>query len=137
MTRFADKVVIVTGSSSGIGQAVILAFAKEGAAVVLHGTMILAFAKEGAAVVLHGTSQERIQKTKTLLLEEKVPENKILVVEGPIENEEIQDKLINETIAKFGKIDVLVNNAGLMNANGVDLNSVENYDYVFSVNVRA
>ena len=121
MARFADKVVIVTGSSSGIGRAV-----------------ILAFAKEGASVVLHGTNEERIQKTKSLLLEEKVPEDRILVVAGEIEEEETQDTLVNETIAKFGKIDILVNNAAVLRKPGIEDNaSLENLDYLYNINYRS
>uniref|UniRef100_A0AC34QSB5 Uncharacterized protein n=1 Tax=Panagrolaimus sp. JU765 TaxID=591449 RepID=A0AC34QSB5_9BILA len=120
MGKFDGKVVIVTGSSAGIGQAV-----------------ILAFAKEGASVVLHGTNGERIEETRKLLEQLGVSEAKLLIVQGDISDENVQDRLIEETVEKFEKIDVLVNNAGLTKKDGTDYHSVENFDYVMSVNVRA
>uniref|UniRef100_A0A7E5A011 Short-chain dehydrogenase n=1 Tax=Panagrellus redivivus TaxID=6233 RepID=A0A7E5A011_PANRE len=120
MSRFADKVVIVTGSSAGIGKAAILGFAKEGASVVLHGTNAVRLAE--AEKTLHAAG---------------VPESRILKVQSGLDEEASQDKLINETIARFGKIDVLVNNAGVGRKPGTDASLMEHYDYVFAVNVRA
>uniref|UniRef100_A0A914YS39 Uncharacterized protein n=1 Tax=Panagrolaimus superbus TaxID=310955 RepID=A0A914YS39_9BILA len=101
MGRFQDKVVIITGSSNGIGQAA-----------------LLDFAKEGANVVLHGLNSDRIKETE---------QNQKATLQ----------KLINEPLKKWGKIDVVVNNAGLGFKTGHDLYSIENYDFVFAVNVRA
>ena len=121
MGRFEGKVVIVTGSSSGIGQAV-----------------LLGFAKEGASVVIHGVNQKRLQDTETLLKENGISEDRFLIVRGEIEDEEVQEQIIEDTVAKFGKIDVLVNNAGVGSKVGVDdLSSVENLDYVMNINFRA
>uniref|UniRef100_A0A7E4ZY07 NAD(P)-binding protein n=1 Tax=Panagrellus redivivus TaxID=6233 RepID=A0A7E4ZY07_PANRE len=120
MSRFADKAVIVTGSSAGIGKAV-----------------ILGFAKEGASVVLHGTNTERLAEAEKVLHDAGIPESRILKVQGYLNEDATHDKIINETIARFGKIDVLVNNAGVYKKPGVTTNDTENFDYVFAVNVRA
>jgi NAD(P)-dependent dehydrogenase (short-subunit alcohol dehydrogenase family) len=120
MGRFEGKSIIVTGSSSGIGQ-----------------SALVAFAKEGAFVTVHGTNSERIEKTRQLLAEASIDESKILIIEGSIEKEETVQNLISKTLEKFGKIDVLVNNAGISNAAGKDPSSIENFDQVMAVNVRA
>lgn len=119
MSRFEGKVVIVTGSSSGIGQAI-----------------LLAFFCEGAYVVLHGSNTERIKNTEKLLIKNGAIKNRYLVVQGEIQDEAIQDKIINETVTKFGKIDVLINNAGVGIKAGADPLSMENFDYVMNVNYR-
>ncbi|KAI6218805.1 Oxidoreductase, short chain dehydrogenase/reductase family protein [Aphelenchoides besseyi] len=117
---FKGKVVIVTGSSSGIGQS----------------TAEL-FAAKGANVTIHGQNEERLQKTVELLKKNGVSECRLLVVRGLIEKEETRKQLINETIKKFGRLDVLVNNAAATLKPGTDANSFESYDYVMGINVRA
>ncbi|KAI6221485.1 FabG [Aphelenchoides fujianensis] len=65
-------------------------------------------------------------------------DKKILEVVGPIEKEETRQKLVDETIKKFGRLDVLVNNAGLSHRSDLgDPNSLENLDYVLNVNVKS
>uniref|UniRef100_A0A7E4VRY1 SDR family oxidoreductase n=1 Tax=Panagrellus redivivus TaxID=6233 RepID=A0A7E4VRY1_PANRE len=56
--------------------------------------------------------------------------------QGELTNDATHDKIIDETIARFGKIDVLVNNAGVFKKPG-DASYIESFDYVFAVNVRA
>uniref|UniRef100_A0A914QAP3 Uncharacterized protein n=1 Tax=Panagrolaimus davidi TaxID=227884 RepID=A0A914QAP3_9BILA len=118
--RFEGNVVIVTGSSAGIGR-----------------SALIAYAKEGASVVLHGINPERIQQTEKALKDAGIPAEKYLIIAGPIEKEEIQQKLIDETIAKFGRLDVLVNNAGLTVGKNMNPLTIENFDFVMSVNLRA
>ena len=121
MSRFNGKVVIVTGSSSGIGQGV-----------------LLGFAKEGASVVIHGVNQQRLYDTEALLKENGIPESRFLTIQGEVQDEKVQEKLINDTVAKFGRLDVLVNNAGVVFKHGItDHSSVENFDYVLNINFRA
>ncbi|KAI6238564.1 hypothetical protein M3Y99_00680100 [Aphelenchoides fujianensis] len=119
---FADKVVIVTGSSSGIGQ-----------------DCAVLFATEGAAVTIHGQNEERLKETLAQLKQSGVSiDKKILQVVGPIEKEKTRQKLVDETIKKFGRLDVLVNNAGLSHRSDLgDPNSLENLDYVMDVNVKS
>ncbi|KAI6216563.1 3-oxoacyl-[acyl-carrier-protein] reductase FabG-like [Aphelenchoides fujianensis] len=114
------KVVIVTGSSSGIGQ---------DAAVL--------FAQRGASIVIHGQSNERLQETENLLRNAGINEKRWLRIVGPIEDEGTQRKLIDETVAKFGRLDVLVNNAGLYRRSDLDPESMENLDYLTDVNLKS
>ena len=81
----------VSGSSSGIGQA---------AAEI--------FAKEGAFVTLHGQNAERMQQSVDLLKKQGVTDEHILVVLGPIEEDKTRQTLVDSTVKKFGKLDVLV-----------------------------
>uniref|UniRef100_A0A1I7YQ42 SDR family NAD(P)-dependent oxidoreductase n=1 Tax=Steinernema glaseri TaxID=37863 RepID=A0A1I7YQ42_9BILA len=89
--KFAGKVVIVTGSSSGIGQGI-----------------ALLLAQQGAAVTIHGRSLDGLKETEKLLTDSGVNPHKILTVQGDIVEPETAEKLVNETVEKFGQIDVLV-----------------------------
>ncbi|KAI6218387.1 hypothetical protein M3Y99_01710500 [Aphelenchoides fujianensis] len=117
---FVDKAVIITGSSSGIGQA-----------------SSLLFAKKGANITIHGQNAEKLQRAVELRQSLGIADSKFLSVCGPIENESVQKRLIDKTVAKFGRVDVLVNNAGLTNRNDLEPNALENFDHVMNVNVRA
>ncbi|KAI6208865.1 hypothetical protein M3Y96_00160300 [Aphelenchoides besseyi] len=119
---FEGKVVVITGSSFGIGRGI-----------------ALAFGREGASVTIHGRSVSGLKDCKKFLIENQIPAERILKVIGAAEDEDVQRTLINETIQKFGRLDVLVNNAGCYHKSGLDtaIESLENFDYVFNLNVRA
>ena len=93
--RFKDKVVIVTGGSRGIGRATAVAFGKEGASVVVN---YVKADKEADSVV---TQIKRFG-------------SKAIAVKCDVSNEEQVKKMIESTIKNFGKLDVLVNNAGIV-----------------------
>ncbi|CAL2040252.1 unnamed protein product [Caenorhabditis brenneri] len=95
MSRFIEKVAIVTGSSNGIGRAT---------AVLL--------ASEGAKVTITGRDSARLEETKQAILKEGVPEGNINSVVADITSSEGQDLLISSTLEKFGKVNILINNAG-------------------------
>jgi len=86
-----DKVAIVTGASSGIG----LASAKE-------------LLKRGAKVVLAARSTEKLQS-----IEKELNNPNVLIVPTDVSKEEDCKNLIDETIKKYNKIDILINNAGI------------------------
>jgi NADP-dependent 3-hydroxy acid dehydrogenase YdfG len=72
-----------------------------------------------------------------LLRKANVSDDKILVVCGQINCESTVKTLVNESLAKFGRIDVLVNNAGTYEKSGQsDHLSMESYDYIFDVNLK-
>jgi len=91
--RFKDKVVIVTGASSGIGEAI----ARE-------------FARLKSKVVLAARSEERL---RVIIDEITLSGIEAIYVKTDVSIEEDCRKLIERTIARFGKIDILVNNAGI------------------------
>lgn len=92
--RLEDKVVLLTGGSSGIGKEMSVLFAKEGAKVV--------------AVA------RREEKLKEIAEASKEFAGEILACEGDVTKQEDIDKMVDFTMEKYGRIDVLVNNAGVM-----------------------
>ncbi|MEI2264897.1 SDR family NAD(P)-dependent oxidoreductase [Erwinia sp. CGal63] len=90
MARFQQKVVVVTGAGSGIGQA-----AAE------------RFASEGASVVLVGRTKEKLEKTQALLAQ-----GEHLVAPCDVGEAEQVEQLAKTVQEKYGRVDVLVNNAG-------------------------
>ena len=92
MSFFADKVIIVTGASSGIG----LASAR-------------LFGREGAKVVMAARSLDRLEA----LAGGVAPEDRVLCVKCDVSREEECRALVERTVERFGRIDILVNNAGI------------------------
>lgn len=121
--RFQDKVVIVTGSSNGIGRAT-----------------ALLFAEEGAKVTITGRSDEALQATKKGMQSVGAKDADILAIVGDLIDESIQKKIVEDTVSRFGGIDILVNNAGgTAPSNTVEQGfeqTMEAYDYVMNLNTR-
>ncbi|MEP2234782.1 MAG: SDR family oxidoreductase [Alteripontixanthobacter sp.] len=93
--RLAGKVAIVTGADSGIGRAVAVLFAREGADIV-----IVYFADE---------ETRDAQKTRSIVESEG---RKAICMQGDLGRKDFADKVVAQTIDTFGRLDVLVNNAG-------------------------
>tara|TARA_R110002072_G_scaffold282436_1_gene445389 strand:- start:653 stop:1405 length:753 start_codon:yes stop_codon:yes gene_type:complete len=110
-----DKVVIITGAGSGIGKA-----------TAIH------FAKFGATVVVSDINLEKAQ----LVAEEIVTNGgKTLPIKANVAKFEDVEKLIKQTVAEFGKLDVLVNNAGIgPNLLRTHESTLRDWDRVISVN---
>ncbi|MGI8745576.1 MAG: SDR family oxidoreductase [Bryobacteraceae bacterium] len=90
--KLDNKVAIITGADSGIGRAVAIAFAKEGADVT----------------VAYLNEHEDANETKRLV-EEKG--RRCLLISGDVGNENFCGRIVEKTVAEFGKLDILVNNA--------------------------
>ncbi|CAH2051682.1 unnamed protein product, partial [Iphiclides podalirius] len=115
---FKDRVVIVTGSSSGIGASTAIGFAKEGARVVIVGR--------------NGTKLEDIRKKC------EKHGKKPLVLKADVSKDADGKRIVDETVKKFGRIDVLINNAGILEK--VDItgeNFMEGFDRIINVNLRS
>ena len=99
--KLKDKIVLVTGSSRGIGKATALLFAKEGASIVLnyHISEIEPDALDNIKSVMNDTEKSGAET---------------IIIEADVSNEDQVKKMIDETISKFGRIDILVNNAGVV-----------------------
>lgn len=103
-----NKVVIITGASSGIGRA-----------------CAEKFGNEGAKLVITGRNETNLQETALWLINKGI---EVLAVQSDVAIKEDCKRIIDETIAKYGKIDVLINNAGIsMRAilNDTDLSVIE------------
>ncbi len=118
MTRLQDKVCIITGSASGMGEAEAKAFAQNGAKLIIADQNLEQANK--VAQEICATGQEafafQVDVTKPKQLED----------------------LVNYSIEKFGKIDVIVNNAGIFDkyVNSLDT-SEELWDLIFDINVKS
>lgn len=113
--KFIDKTVVVTGSRRGIGLGIALAFAKEGANIVLNATSEI--------------DQE--------ILELFTPySGEVLSVVGDISKFEVAESLVEQTIEKFSKIDVLINNAGITRDGLVLKMKEKDFDDVIDVNLK-
>lgn len=111
---FAGKVAVVTGASSGIGRATALAFAREGASVVL-------VSRDQAA--LEAVAAEAAGPTAVVAADVMATDTPARVVQAAIE--------------RFGGIDVLVNAAGIIGTASTDQTQDELFDRMFAINVRA
>ena len=115
--RLKDRVAIVTGSSRGIGRAIALRFADEGAKVVVNW---VGGEKAAAEVV------DEIKKKGTEALSVRADVSRLADVRS----------LVQSTIDRFGQIDVLVNNAGVMFTRGVLETSEDDWDRTIDVNLK-
>lgn len=114
--RLKDKSIVVTGASSGMGKAI-----------------VERFVKEGAFVVAVARRKERLDALKESLAQEK---GQVLVFQGDVSKKEDNEKMIELAVQHFGKLDVLVNNAGIMDdMSGIGDATDEKYEQVMKVNV--
>ena len=114
---FHGKVVWVTGSSSGIGEATIKEFASLGADVVIH-------------YYQHKEQAESIEK-----FIQSHYQVETLLVQGDVANEEDVKRMVEEILNKFGQIDVLVNNAGIAIDTTFEDKTVDNFRRTLDVNL--
>jgi 3-oxoacyl-[acyl-carrier protein] reductase len=117
MGRLTGKVAIVTGSSSGIGKAIALRYGAEGARVVVTARRLL----------LCEQTVEQI----------KAKGGEAWAIQTDVADEQQVERLIAETVTRYGRLDVLVNNAGII-AGGRRLaeTSTKDFDAVMNVNLR-
>ncbi|KAL2810317.1 hypothetical protein BJX63DRAFT_402342 [Aspergillus granulosus] len=116
MSRLTGKVALVTGASRGIGRATALALAKDGASVVVN-------------YVSSSAAAEQVVN--------EIGADRAIAIQADVSKKEDIARLIKETVDRFGKIDTLVLNAGLLWQKG-DLLSIkeEDFDTLFAANVK-
>lgn len=119
--KLQDRVAIVTGGDSGIGRAVALAFAREGADVVLS--------------YLEGEQEDG--KETARLVEDAG--RRAVLVPGDLTDEAVCQQVVDRTVSEFGRVDILVNNAAYQMAQpgGIADISTEQLDRVMKTNLYA
>ncbi len=111
-----DKVAIITGASRGIGRAIALGFAKEGAKVAVN-------------YVKNGEAAERVRN------EIRSCGGTAEVVRADVSSRNEVDAMMTETLDRFGRIDVLVNNAAIVLGKHMIDTTAQEWDDVFKVNI--
>ncbi|MBE5666532.1 SDR family oxidoreductase [Staphylococcus sp. SS251] len=114
MTVLTDKVAVVTGAGSGIGEAI---------ATLLH--------EEGAKVVLAGRNKEKLQNVANQLSQDNVK-----VVPTDVTNKEEVDELIKIAQETFGSLDIVINSAGQMLSSKITDYQVDEWDSMIDVNIK-
>ncbi|KAL1439496.1 hypothetical protein MTO96_010184 [Rhipicephalus appendiculatus] len=118
--NLSGKVAIITGASSGIGWNTAKLFAKLGARLSLNGR------KEDKLKLIAEACQQYMPK-----------DVKILQTPGDLTDPQLAETLVESTSKKFGKIDILVNCAGIIANGNIENTSLEQYDEMFAINVRS
>ena len=118
MNDLSGKVALITGAGSGIGAATALLFARRGAKLSLSGRNEVNLQRVGDECARAGSERP-------------------LVVVAELTCEPDVANLVDATIEKFGRLDILVNNAGIYERGTIETTSLEQYDRVMGVNVRA
>lgn len=114
--RLKDKAIVVTGASSGMGREI-----------------VRRFVKEGANVIAVARRKERLEELAESLKE--FP-GKVIPFPGDVSKQEDNEKAINAAVEHFGRLDVLVNNAGIMDdMSPIGDFSNEKLEKIFQVNV--
>jgi len=113
----SGQVAVVTGSTRGIGAGIARKFAEHGARVVVHG-------------------RERQEGEKVVANVRGCGGDASLVI-GDLRDEDHCRSIIRHAVEHFGRLDILVNNAGAVDRGNIESTSVELWDRIFAVNLRA
>lgn len=112
------KVAIVTGGNSGIGMAIVLELAKQGASVVID-------------YVAHPEATEALEKQLAALGEQAIG------VDADVSKVADLQKLVDAAVAKFGRLDVMINNAGVETRTSVLDTTEQQYEKVLEINLKS
>ncbi|NRD19787.1 SDR family oxidoreductase [Winogradskyella eckloniae] len=117
METLKNKVVVVTGASRGIGREIAIQLAKNGAAVIVN----------------HSNSATEAEETVNTISNEG---GKAIAVKADVSNKTDVTCLFDTAIETFGKVDVLINNAGIMISKTLKDNTEADFTKQFNVNVK-
>jgi glucose 1-dehydrogenase len=112
------KIAIVTGGNSGIGMAIVLELAKQGANIVID-------------YVAHPEATEALEKQVAALGDQAIG------VDADVSKVTDLQKLINAAVEKFGRVDVMVNNAGVETRTSVLNTTEQQYEKVLAINLKS
>lgn len=114
--RLHGKIAIVTGSSSGIGKAIALRFGQEGAKVVV--------------------AARRVHLCEQTVLQIRTQGGEAWPIQTDVADERQVERLMTETVNRYGRIDILINNAGIGGGGRLAETSSQAFDQVMNVNLR-
>ncbi len=122
--RLEGKNTLITGTSTGVGQIVAMRFAREGANVAIN------FHKQPGAPEVIG---ELVEEAKRVITEAG---REVLTVDADVSNEDDVMRMFNEVVGKWGRLDILINNAGIQKPGITHETSILDFDRVIAVNLR-
>jgi len=114
--KLEGKVALVTGGAQGIGRAIALLFAREGAKVAI--------------------SDINLEKARETCREVESPGQEALAIGGNVADAQEAEAMVQQTVEKFGRLDILVNNAGITRDQVLLRMKEEDWDLVLSVNLK-
>ncbi|QOS80152.1 SDR family oxidoreductase [Paenibacillus sp. JNUCC31] len=117
MKKLTGKVAIVTGSSRGIGRAIAEQLAELGADVVIN----------------YASSPDKAEQVAEIARQKGV---RAITVQADLARKEDVERLFSETISQLGKVDLLINNAGIMKTTPLADVTEEEFDQQFAINVK-
>ena len=120
---FKNKTVIITGASRGIGKAIGVRLAKEGATIVIASKSVEENPKLGGTIFSAAAEMEAAG-------------GKALAVQCDIRFEDQVQRVVEKTAEKFGGIDILINNASAINLTSTELTEPKRFDLMYDINVR-
>lgn len=120
MCDLSGKVTVITGASSGIGAA----------------TAVL-FARLGAKLALTGRNEANLQRTMEKCVSVRPDTEQPLLVIADMCSEADVARLVDTTVKKFGRLNILVNSAGIIEFGSIETTSLEQYNRVMNVSLRA
>lgn len=124
MTSFTNKTVLISGGTRGIGKAIAIRLAKEGANIAIAGKTAEPNPKLDGTIF---TAAEEIAAAGG---------GKVLPIQGDIRHEESIRHIVQETVNAFGGIDILVNNASAINIATTEQMEVKRWDLMHNINIR-
>jgi glucose 1-dehydrogenase len=121
MTRLTGKNVLITGASSGIGQAIAVRFAREGANVAIN----------------YRGGEAQAEQTRCMARQARINGGgKEITVQADVSDETHVKKMMARVIEEFGSLDVLVNNAGIQKPAASHEIETQDFDRILAVNLR-
>ena len=120
---FKNKTVLITGASRGIGKAIGLRLAKEGANIVIASKSITEDPKLGGTIFTAAAEMEQAG-------------GKALPIQCDIRFEDQIQNVVNKAVETFGGIDILINNASAINLATTELTEPKRFDLMYDINVR-
>lgn len=113
--EFQGKVALVTGATSGIGHA-----------------CAIAFSRAGAQVTITGRRKQELRKTAGEMRKDDVE-----VIAGDVTREDDRRRIVDRMLSRFGRIDVLVNSAGIIRNRTIENTTLKQWDEMLDINVRS